>query len=145
MSEITTKSGAKVAINIARWEDAKKLKAAILRELADAGIKLDTEADIQTLLPAVLKVDSSEAVDTALWPCLIKCTRDSAKITSATFDSEEGRGDYYEIVWECIMVNLRPLVESLMSVLPASIRAQIAAANLPKTAENSLNTPSPTK
>lgn len=123
MVEFVAKSGTKVVINLAPWGDAKRLKAAILKEVASAGLKFDITADASTLVVAFLTVDSSEAVDAALWPCLARCTRGDSKILSSTFDGEEARQDYYEIVSQCVMVNLRPLVEGLLNVLPPSLLA----------------------
>ena len=123
MTEFIAKSGAKIVVNIAPWQDAKRLKAAIQRECAKAGLKMDLQADVSTLVSAVLAVDSSDEVDAALYPCLARCTRNGAKITMNTFDDKEGRGDYYEIVMACIDENCRPLVESLLSVLPPGLVA----------------------
>lgn len=125
MPEIKTTSGASVVINIAPWEDAKRLKKAIERELANAGIKLNMQSDVSELFSALLRVDSSDDVDAALWPCLARCTRDGSKIIPAMFDTADGRADYYEIVTACIQENLRPLVESLYSKLPASVKAML--------------------
>jgi len=123
MTEIKTTSGASVVINIAPWEDAKRLKKAIERELANAGIKLNMQSDVSELLSALLRVDSSDDVDAALWPCLARCTRNGSKIIPGMFDDSEARMDYYDIVSACIQENLRPLVESLYLKLPASIKA----------------------
>lgn len=125
MKEFTAKSGATIVINVAPWDDAKRLKGAILREVANAGVKIDKEADVSSLVSAVLTVDSSDFVDRALGPCLARCTRNSAKIVSSTFDSEEARQDYYQIIIECVMVNMRPLVDGLTNVLPASLLAMV--------------------
>lgn len=123
MTEFTAKSGAKVVINLAPWGDAKRLKAAIEKEAATAGVKFDLEADISTLVSTILAVDSSEAVDAALWPCLARCTRDSVKIVPSTFDFVDARQDYYQIVNSCLMENFRPLAEGLLNVLPPSLLA----------------------
>lgn len=136
MTEFTAKSGAKVVINLAPWGDAKRLKAAILKEVATSGLKLDMEADASALVIALLSVDSSEAVDNALWPCLVRCTRDASKIVPNTFDGEDARQDYYEIVSQCVMVNLRPLVEGLLNVLPPSLLAMFQKQISPKSSPN---------
>ena len=126
MSEFTAKSGAEIVINMAPWLDAKRLKAAIEKEAALAGVKLDDlKADVSVLISTALSVDSSEAVDAALWPCLVRCTRNKEKIVPATFNTEEGRQDYYEILLECLKVNFAPLFESLLSVLPEQMLAAL--------------------
>lgn len=132
MTEFTSKSGAKVVINMAPWADAKRLKAAIEKELSASGAKLDLEGDAASLVSAILSVDSSDAVDAALWPCLVRCTRADAKIVPATFDSPEARQDYYEILNYCLMENFRPLVEGLLNALPASVLAVVQKAKPPQ-------------
>lgn len=107
-------SGAEVMINIAPWSAAKALKKAVEKELStDPNFSFSNS----NILAAVLAVDSSDTVDAALWPCLIKCTRNKEKITESTFDDAHGRADYYDIVAACVEENLRPLVEGLSSKL----------------------------
>lgn len=125
MAEFQTKSGATVVITIASWEDAKRLKAAIEREAAKAGIKLDMEAEAELLLSALLLIDSSDAVDAAMWPCLARCLHNGQKITPKTFDTAAARADYYEIMQACMTENFAPLFESLLSVLPPGLLAAI--------------------
>lgn len=105
MPSINVPSGARVVINTAPWKDAKILKQAVQREVAlsAAGFGLET----------LFLVDSSEAVDIALQPCLIRCTYNDEKITDQTFDSLESRADYYDIRIACLKENLGPLWESL--------------------------------
>ncbi len=110
MTDFIAPSGARIVINFAPWKNAKMLKNAIERELA-RGKGYD--------LATALMVDSSEEVDAALWPCLIRCTRNDEKIVETTFDSAEARKDYYDIIEACVKENLRPLAESLISKLTA--------------------------
>lgn len=122
MPEFTSKSGKEVVINCAPFADAKRLKSAIWKEAAAAGIKLDDmKADASTLLNTFLLVDGSPLVDAALAPCLLRCTRDKQKITDSTFDSAEARQDYYEIVFACVKENIGPLFESLLSLFSETI------------------------
>lgn len=109
MQQFTAPSGAEVIINPASWKDAKTLKNAIEREIA--------QSNTDSMLNNIMMVDSSPVVDGALWPCLIKCTRGGLKIVPETFDDVAARQDYYAIAEACIMENLRPLVESLFSRL----------------------------
>lgn len=100
-------SGAEVVINCAPFQDALVLKHAIERE---AAIAL-TGGMIST----ILIVDSSPAVNDALWPCLARCTYQGQKIQKSTFDAKESRADYYPVIRKCIEENLGPLGESLYS------------------------------
>jgi hypothetical protein len=139
MTEFLTKSGAKVVVNVAPWQDARRLKSAIEREISLSGIKfdlgalklqeIDLKADAMPVLQAVgvplmemlMRVDSCDAVDEAMWPCLARCTRNGNKIIPSVFDTAEGRADYYDILAACIVENFRPLIESLLSQLPAGL------------------------
>ena len=127
MSEIVVSSGATVKINPAPWGDTMALKAAIGKELAgsdlkafkmDMSVKL-TEQDfnLADLAQVALSIDSSPAVYKALFACLGRCTYNGQRITEQTFEDENARQDYYEIVIECLRVNLSPFFKGLLSKL----------------------------
>lgn len=117
--EFTAPSGAKVVINLAPWKDAKALKKALEREAAAAGSIIPQNMGDAASVITLLKIDGSEAFDAALWPCLVRCTRNDVKIVEETFDTAEARKDYYDIVQHCLKENLGPLVESLFSKFAA--------------------------
>jgi threonine aldolase len=127
MAELTVPSGAVVVINPASWKEAKQLKKAIEREIALTG---------SLSLPAVLLVDSSDAVDAALAPCLARCLYDNEKIIEKTFDDPKARADYYDIVVACVKENLAPLAESLLLKLKeyGIVKKQADTGNAPKSA-----------
>lgn len=129
MSEFIGNSGKKIVITLADWPDAKRLKNAIMREAAKAGLKLGDgmATDALSFIQAAMLVDSSDEVDAALQPCLARCTRGNIKITENTFNDGEARKDYYQIVTACINENCRPLAESLLSVLPAALQGMVKA------------------
>lgn len=132
MVEFTASSGAKIVINEAPWPDAKRLKMAVQSELAHAGVSLSLDEDVGQLLSAFLKVDSSKAVDDALWPCLARCTRNGHKITEALMDDDTtARKDYYDIVVACAKENLFPLYESLYLKLNGFLKAKKTDAKNP--------------
>lgn len=119
-TEITAKSGAKIVINPAPWKDAKNLKKAIEAEAARSSLPENFGTnDLSAVFNIVLKVDSSDAVDAALWPCLIRCTRNDIKIEEKTFDDTEARKDYYEIITACVKENFGPFVGDLFFLLAA--------------------------
>ncbi len=124
MSEFEAPSGAKVKINIAPFKDSMKLKSAIAKELADSDFSFDFDPskdikkqdfDIAGIAKIMALLDSSEAVNNALMDCLLRCTYNSEKITGATFEPEEAREDYYDIVAACLKVNIGPFFKSLLS------------------------------
>ncbi len=117
MTELTGKNGAKIVIRPASWQHAKYLKMAIERELGGLDVLALASDPVSAQVAYIMKLDSSETVDRALWPCLVQCTYNLEKITEATFDDVKAREDYYDIVGECMKVNLGPLFESLTSKL----------------------------
>lgn len=119
MVEITTSTGAKVIINSAPFRDAMTLKNAIqatikVGELDLSKIKSFKELDIAPFLESILAIDSDLNVYNALMKCLVRCTYNSEKITENTFETDNARQDYYEIVLECMKVNLHPFLKGLI-------------------------------
>lgn len=106
--DIEVPSGAKVVINCAPWEDAVLLQQAISREMAIGG---------NFTLSTFMLVAASAPVYGALLKCLARCLYNNEKITPATFNKEEARGDYIPIVAACVKKNLGPLEAGLLSVL----------------------------
>lgn len=114
MTEFVSKSGAQVMIGLAPWKDAKELKNVIV----SASVPLEkisfTEKSLDDFLSKfIVIIDSAPVFQAAIWPCLIRCTRNQQKIEQSTFDSIEARADYYEIVEACVKENLRPLLEKI--------------------------------
>lgn len=122
--KFTAQSGAEITINMAGWKEAKTLKKVLQAEISKLDLTgIDKATDINALLPLVMQIDSSDALDAALWPCLVRCLRGTEKITEQTFENVDARADYYEIMLKCISVNMRPFVVSLFSLLPPVIAA----------------------
>lgn len=124
MKEFTASSGASVQIGVAGWEATMRLKNAAFRELAKVGLdikgmKLSKDMDISGLISAFLAVESSPEVYEALWPCLEKSLYNSKKITKNTFEPEEARQDYYEILLEFLKVNFTPFLPKVALKLSA--------------------------
>lgn len=123
MLEFKALSGAKVIINEATWQKAMALKNAISKELSEVGIDIDmstlqaeNKSDaLNGLIEPLLKVDSSPEVYKALFECLEYCNYDGEKITEDTFEDLGARQDYYQIMIECIKVNLSPFFKGLLS------------------------------
>lgn len=129
MSEktFTTSSGATVIIRLAPFKDAIALKNAVARELAKSGVDLKLLAsekpgeamkvDFKSIISALLSVDSSDDVNKALFLCLARCSYNDAKITPEIFEPDAARGDYYQVVLECVQANLLPFFTGLVSKL----------------------------
>ncbi len=119
MSEFTASSGAKVVIGMAPFADAMALKNCIARELAGTNFNIDLaklkDFDVSLFAPAILTIDSSDAVYAALFKCLARCSYNGDKITEKTFEAEGARGDYYDIALASIKENLSPFFKNLAS------------------------------
>lgn len=103
--EFIAPSGAIAVINITSFEEANNLKKAVERELLTC--------DLNDPFKLALIVDSSDAVEAALWPCLNRCLYNGQKIIKSTFNDAEARKDYHAIAVECARINIGPFVESL--------------------------------
>lgn len=124
MNQFKSKSGAEVIINEASIEKALALKNAVFKAVAAAGQDIDLskvrstqDVDFGKLMGIFMSVESSPAVQSAVFDCLLSCTRNREKITLETFEDAEARRDYYEIVFACAKENLSPFLESLLSLL----------------------------
>jgi hypothetical protein len=61
---------------------------------------------------------TSEKFDRIIFKCLASCTYNGIKITKQLFDDmPEARQDYYQIIKECVEINLNPFLKSLTSQL----------------------------
>ena len=129
MAKLKVSSGADVVINIADFEDADEVSILIQQELSKgslnlAGIKKEDLAGgiggldlsvVEPLIKSFLAVSGSREVRDAIFKCLSRCLYNGEKITKETFNPAEARADYYEIVFECLKVNLSPFFTGLAS------------------------------
>ncbi len=139
MVEFIGASGKKIIINPAPAADAFALKNAIHAKLHIPKINLDElkkgkgnisdkikDMDVSeilaTLAENILTLDSDKDVNAALMGCLIRCTYDSEKIVLGTFDNIEAREDYYEIIEQCVRINLVPFYKGLISKWKAMLQ-----------------------
>lgn len=116
-------SGKKIVINAAPFMDAMALKNAISSRISSSTVSLDfdiskgadqQDVDIAEIVKLAAGLDSDPVVNEALMKCLSRCTRDGEKITTETFEPEDAREDYYEIIFACIKVNLSPFFKALL-------------------------------
>lgn len=128
MPEFLTNNNKKAVINPAQMNDALYLKRVVFKELASAGIDiesfitkakndkslLDGDFDFNAIIAPIFGLLSSEEIDTAILRCLARCTYDHEKITAETFEKEEAREDYYHLVLECLRINLTPFFRGLV-------------------------------
>lgn len=107
-------NGKKVVINAAPFEDAIRLRNAVFAKIDLKKFDLQN-IDIGTVLDTIVKMDTSIKVQRALMKCLLRSSYDGEKITKETFNKDGVREEYYEIIKECIQVNIGPFVKGLIS------------------------------
>lgn len=75
------------------------------------------ESILNTLKNVFIELDTSSDIYAIIWKCLSRCLYDSEKVTKDTFEKEEHRADFYEVVYACIAENIRPFLKNLLSAL----------------------------
>lgn len=133
-------TGNAIIINCAPIRSVQRLKQVILSEIKKSpiGIKLvggdktllEKELDftgvIDFIKDTLINIETSEEFNEAIFDCLQYCTYKKVyKIDEALFDNEaapEARQDYYEIILACMEENLRPFIQSLISVWKTHIK-----------------------
>ena len=106
-------SGAELFIQMGSWEESHQLYKAVMAVVSTTSIKNDE------VLSLIAKICISPEIEAALWKCLGRATYNGAKITKATFEDEKAREDYLVIAKEVLVLNLRPFLKNLASLLPA--------------------------
>lgn len=116
---ITLPSGRSLAVEIAPFTPANKLKKAIAADLVGVDLsgmqlgKLDLNLDVSKLDGASLNAFknvlcillASDRVEACVFECAVRSTIDGQKITRESFDPAEARGDYLFVAWEVIKAN----------------------------------------
>lgn len=126
--EFITPSGKKAVINPAPFQDSMALKQSIAAVIATSPIKIDIDFasakngdisnidfDVAEIAKLIALIDASPLIQEKLFTCLIRCTHNGEKITMATFEPEDARQDYYDIVLACLKVNIAPFFKGLLS------------------------------
>lgn len=135
MIELKTQSGATVNINVAPFEDALTLNNLVTPYLATVGVVADANANIrmEDLMKVMVSAATDAGIQAQMMKCLARCTYNGQKITSATFEAAETRGDFYEVAMACVKENISPFVNGLFSQFSALLEAyQTKRADTPK-------------
>lgn len=112
MKEVTLPSGAILKISDSPFEDALALFEVVVEEgktISFAG-KGDAFEFVKSMFCTLLP---SKKVKAALKLCLDRALYNGARITSATWEPIEARGDYIQACLEVAEVNLAPFGKSL--------------------------------
>ena len=114
-------SGAEIEVWLASFSEGHKLFKAVTKELQDVDLVQDT---VQKLS---LKLISSEAVESCLWPCMLKAIYtghgyEKKKISPEIFEKADIRRDFLEISKEVMVYNLTPFSKNIGSLSSALFR-----------------------
>ena len=108
----TLSTGAELNITMASFQDSHRLFKAVMKEIGELGFNAEMNQRL------MIKLLSSEAVESALWPCMARAAYNKIKVNQELFDLyEEARSDYIEIAGEVLGFNLNPFLKDLGSSL----------------------------
>lgn len=112
--EIELPSGRKIEITPAPFSEAKRLYQSLASEFMRLDIRETDE--MGNLIKNVLCLGiSSAVVDSALSPCIKRCTYEGRKIVEDTFEPVEAREDYLDVCYEIAKENVQPFMKSLFA------------------------------
>lgn len=115
MRKDTMPSGAVLEVGIAPFAVAKALYQAVLRELRHISIGTG-KPDMAELWKDVFCVGfASNEIEEAIKPCLARCLYDGEKITDASFEPEDRRQDYMQVLMEVAKDNIGPFAKALFA------------------------------
>ena len=118
--EVDLPSGAVLKMNLASFAVSKELYQAFMEEIKDlkVDLKLNTELDISFFKDLICVALSSKKIEKALWECMKVALYNGIKISDKTFEEEEARGDYFSVMTEVAMLNIKPFMKNLSALLP---------------------------
>lgn len=127
--ECTTDNGnATLILNEATFADCIILQSVIMEEAKKLKIdigEMDISLNVSSMSNLLDNIKdlffglmTSDKFDRIIFKCLNSCTYNGVKITKQLFDDmPEARQDYYQIIKECVEINLNPFLKSLTSQL----------------------------
>jgi len=113
-------TGARIVINPCSFIEAFKLKSVFEKALMSTGKNIE-DLWYEDLATAIFAIDGSEEVMKCLFECLKRSQYDDKAIKPELFDDVKAREDLYEIFFNCIMVNLRPFLKTILSKLGINV------------------------
>lgn len=112
--KFTLPSGAELQVTMGSFVESKNLYQAILKEAKDLKISDEMEIDSNFLKDIVCSLLSSKEIEECIETLLKRCTYDKSKITEDTFEDENARQDYYDVIRYVTEVNVYPFVKGLL-------------------------------
>lgn len=113
MDPIKLPSGRELRITMSPFAVGRDLYQAALEEIKGVTLDMDAEIDGNFFKDLFCVGASSKKIEKCLWKCLEKAVIDGEKITEDSFESEEHRGDYFDVMYEVGRVNIFPFTKSL--------------------------------
>jgi len=133
MQDITLKSGNVLKFSVASFIDSIRLTNIIAKAFSQRGLNIkldrDTELSFQGLfeknpdafIKGLMDVIFEEFVMDVVFKCAEKCIYVkkgvSMKVTAETFEDEEARKDFYEVMLKIAQENIKPFFGNLLTVL----------------------------
>ena len=133
MASFTAPSGAKVEVTISDYSTCFDLMKAVLKAVRSGGVASKipenlqlsdlgkfSEMDIKDLggfADAVIDIITSKEVEELAFKCMERAIYNDQRITRATFEPEEARGDFIFVAFQVIKINLNPFGSRLSSGL----------------------------
>jgi len=133
MANFTAPSGAKIEMTLSDYSLCWDLLKAVLRAVRQGGVSKKIPEDVQLsdlsklsdanlqdlggLADAVIDIVTSIEVEELIYKCMNRCTYNNERITRATFEPEDKRGDFLFVAWEVGRANVRPFGSHLTSGL----------------------------
>lgn len=134
--DVTLKSGAKLTITPADFEDANALRKSVLRSVRGLQLDqqlLDSEMNVASvmgnpnlatmLIDRVLSVATSDDVEAAVFRCAARCSYEGVLVTKDLFNDpksgQRAREDFHQMFLEIAKANLSSFFKQTFSVLKA--------------------------
>ena len=115
----TLKSGARLFVSCAPFEDGNRLRKAVMRTLM--GVKYDGDVLGHE---AIMALSVSEEVEACFWACAARSSYQHVKVTRGLFDEAklgpQAQSDYLEIFARVLEAHLRPFFQNASSASPTA-------------------------
>lgn len=116
---ITLASGSTLEVQIAPFSTGTKLYKTIANELktVDVGGSLSLSQlgslGLNDAKAAIFQLMGSDALEAAVFECMKFCLYNGEKISRATFEEVDARGDFLPCAWEVVKLNVSPFFKNL--------------------------------
>ena len=117
LNTVKLPSGAELKLNVAPFADSKALYQALLDEAKNLKLDPKAEMDVNFFKDIFCYGFSSKKVEECLYVCMKRATYKGAAITDESFEPEDCRQDYFQVLYEVARANVAPFTKSLYAQL----------------------------